>query len=246
MTGPLQKEFNRILPRFNQYVASGNIKEAISLTDNLQLQKILKNKLINESIITLDGITWFPEAPFDIYSMDVDSISVLVEYVRKHQPKTILEFGSGQSTFALSQIIDGLSGYAPDYSSFDDNKELITHYQKILTKYGLNHVTSLYYTPLSKQFLNWRLSSFYDFHDIVIQSESDSIDLVIIDGPIGYNKKNARRPAYYAIKQFLSKHGAIFLDDTNRPDEKQAIEDWSRDIPNSSITWYDSSAMLTF
>ncbi|MCF1750314.1 class I SAM-dependent methyltransferase [Mariniradius sediminis] len=147
------------------------------------------------------------------YTLSFQEIQHIANDIVIHRPATILEIGSGLSTIILSNLISEL-GYKPEFISIDQDASWQKH--------------------LQGQCKN------VDFYDFEIGSNSEfameggkwftippnsilrkkKYDLVIVDGPKGYESKFARFGIVNFLKERVNESSIVFLDDTDREDEK--------------------------
>ena len=59
-------------------------------------------------------------------------------------------------------------------------------------------------------------------------NEINNIDLVLVDGPFGGGSPFARYSAIPFLKEKVKNSVSVYLDDTNRLDEKEIIIEWQK------------------
>lgn len=245
----IKEELERIKPQLNYYIQNGEYHKAIDLTSSLEIKKLIKNQLLTQKRIWFDAIPYVPELQFDIYSMDYDSIVLLQRYILDHRPMTILECGGGVSSILLSLTIQNIQlsdpDYKPHYISVESEEKFSRFYYNITQKYNLDSILTYIHSPLQACRIGLTFSQFYDLKKIIKENKIAKIDMLIVDGPVGYAQHKARRPAYFLAKGFLNSGSSIFLDDTNRDDEKEIFQEWVNDIKNCTWEWYESMAKVT-
>ena len=139
-----------------------NYKELLQENRKIWKDKWLENDLNDHRICGLDD--W-----------DYD---ILIDWIIKNKPKTIVEYGSGESTFIIQTLLESLD-YDYNLFSFENIEQW---YNKIkLSGFDVNNVVSLVEcTPLltetpNKQWQGCRYEHSYE--------NIPKPDLVIIDGP---------------------------------------------------------------
>ena len=124
--------------------------ERLSLTQNIDLKKYLKNYCLNNNLIGFEGVEYLKELEFDIFSMDKDSIDLILEHVKTHRPKVIFEFGGGCSSIILSKFIQFLGeNYDPLYVNLEDNPVYYNKYKQLSEKYKLNKIVNISHPTLN-------------------------------------------------------------------------------------------------
>jgi hypothetical protein len=189
----------------------------------------LKNKELIEEGIALNKINqlidnnFFPTTNFSLKNY---MILHVVNELLINQRKTVLEFGSGYSTFVLNQLINKFNLNIQVFS-VDQDEDWIKF---LSSNYNLNNIQFIH-AKLNKNFEHKNKSYFwYDTNEINSYLNDKKIDLVLIDGPkAGIEKlKYSRLYAAEFLKSNISDDCAIFLDDTNRFAEQEIIEIWSK------------------
>lgn len=245
----IQAEFELIRKEFVQHATQGNYASALNLVKNPQLKKTLKHEFVNKRFIWLDNTPLFEELKFDLYSMDIDSIEILQQYIINSKPNMVVECGGGASSIILSHTMKDMqlkdSSYHPHYVSIESDMKYFEMYSELAHKYDLDTILTYEHSTLVSCTAAGNISDFYDLSSIIQKNSIADIDLLIVDGPIGHQQYMARRPGYYIAKPFLAPSFSIFLDDTDREDEKSIISEWSEDIPNSVVSWYESIAQIS-
>lgn len=151
-----------------------------------------------------------------------DFLKVLVEQLYLHQPKVILEAGSGVSSIILSEALIA--------AQMDCDHYALDHLEKYadLTREKVNHLRSqVWFTPLKSYPIHNQNWLWYDIDPL---EKIPAIDLLVIDGPPENIQPLARYPALPLLISKLSKNAIIILDDTNRADEQQIIQRWQQEF----------------
>lgn len=163
--------------------------------------------------------------PLRGWAISPDVALHLYNYVIEHKPKVILEFGSGASTFIFSEAIKK-NGFGK-VISVDHTEKYSRECFESLDKVGLSSNVEFIIAPLTEwaghHLDNENQSYWYNSLEINIQ---DSIDLVFIDGPPGIQCKYSRYPAMEFIFPYLNSDFKILLDDSDRVDEQEIIDNW--------------------
>ncbi|PSL01263.1 hypothetical protein [Cecembia rubra] len=148
------------------------------------------------------------------FSLSFQTIQHIANDIVIHRPKTILEIGSGLSTMILNNLIKELD-YRPEFISLDQDE----NWQKHLLNYCDLVTFKNFEISEKNEYSKKGKGKWFD-----IPNDSDllnyNFDLVIIDGPKGFESRFARYGILNFLKGKISKSSIIFLDDTNRNDEK--------------------------
>ncbi|MDR1554429.1 MAG: class I SAM-dependent methyltransferase [Campylobacteraceae bacterium] len=160
------------------------------------------------------------------WSMSPDILLRLHEYIMFAKPKKIVELGSGVSTIvicdALRQNGSGL------LYSIDHLEQFGKQTLQNIKKESLEKFVDLRIAPLelwrSKHLHSDKKSVFWYQKKCI--GDIQDIDLLIVDGPPGHTCPFARYPAMPAFYGRLSLNAQIWMDDTNRDEEKEICKTW--------------------
>ena len=221
----LGKDQKRILAKLEAQRSAGvyhDINEYRQLTAYQQLQTYLRPRFI------------LP--PMRDWAISPDFAALLVRLIHDHQPKRIVEFGSGSSTLVCGYCLERLG--AGEIISIDHDPEFAGKTRKDLARHDLARWAdvrvaerrSSTYLDDTGQPIEW-----YDTD--VVDSLPGDIDLVIVDGPPGSTHAFARYPALPALAQRLSANATLVLDDAARPGEQVTLARWQREFKDMTLVF---------
>lgn len=104
---------------------------------------------------------------------DID-YQILTEYITENKPKLIVEYGSGESTWYINNLLDELD-YGGRIVSFEDNE----YYYNLIKEYGLDPKGSVNLVPLETGLEDGSSGARY----IHSYEGLEDVEYVIIDGP---------------------------------------------------------------
>jgi hypothetical protein len=174
-------------------------------------------------------LTFFPQTRG--WAGSPDFLLKLVELVATGSPKYIVEFGSGVSSIVLGAAMKKFSQGKVD--SFDHHKDFRYNTNQLIEVNGLEEVVRIYFSPLKNYIFQEHEWQWYDVTEI--NNIESNIDLLIIDGPPRSIQKRSRYLALPILFDRLSKISTVVLDDSNREDEKQVIEDWNKFLNEKNV-----------
>ena len=188
----------------------------------LELSRVMNADIL--AMTQLNGLLNGEYLPITEYSLRPYTIVHILNEILINNRKTIVEFGSGISTIAISYLIKqkGLNVKLLSFDHDDKWQEAI-NYKYIKENSG---EIEMVHAPLStttngiNEGQRW-----YDEGIIHNKLKNQKIDMIIIDGPLGGLNKFARYPAISIVKKYLDKNGLVVVDDITRPDEKRIVED---------------------
>ncbi len=212
----------------NIHLMTYNIKDIIenqsieftNLFRQIQAFEALQKKLnLNE-----------PLPPLRAWAASPDFLLVITEHIQSTSSKIIMECSSGASTIVLARCIQMQNNghiYSLEHDLYYANKT-----KNELKKHQLEDWVTILHAPLVDI---GNGQKWYDIKDI---PDIPFIDLLVIDGPPGYICERSRYPAIKQLKNKI-KNTTIFLDDSNRPQEKEIIQLWKKENDIKCYTEYE-------
>lgn len=169
--------------------------------------------------------------PITNWGMRPAMIAHILNEIVINKRKNIIEFGSGVSTIYISRLIKQ-NNLDITFASVESNMDWIKILKAQLNEENLGNCVSFIHAPINV----YENSQWYD-KDIIMKNIKDDIDMIIVDGPIGIATPLARFDAIPFIKKYLSQNFIVFLDDTQRKDEKKIINEWEKILNIKSETF---------
>ena len=161
------------------------------------------------------------------WAIDPVFAETIVSTVLRHNPKVVVELGSGTSTvvtaYALQRVGTG------KVISIDDNEQFCGVTRDNIEQHRLTEFAEIHYAPLVATEIDGASYHWYDHSKLNVPSD---IGLVIIDGPPGRTGRHARYPALPVLWSKLGEKVIVLLDDANRADEKEIVDRWLRQYPS--------------
>ena len=172
----------------------------------------------------LNGLLNGEFLPITEYSLRPYTLVHILNDILINNRRTIVEFGSGISTIAISYLIKQ-KGLNVKLISFDHDSK----WQEVITSQYLKDNSSeiqMVHAPLSitTNGIN-KGQRWYDEGVVNKTLKNHKLDMIIIDGPPGETNEFARYPAIGAVKKYLNEDGIVVVDDIHRPDERRLVED---------------------
>lgn len=167
--------------------------------------------------------------PLTLWSILPSTVLHIANEIIINNRKSIIEFGSGFSTFIISRLIER-NNLDIEFYSVESNKEWIQTIKGELNKENLIDYVNIIHAPLTsspytfKGHKNW-----YDVKILDKFCSNKSFDLVVVDGPPGI-ETYARFGAIPYLQSKLKEDFFILLDDTNRLEESEIVEEWSNTL----------------
>lgn len=153
--------------------------------------------------------------PYTTYALDPTEILHILNEVVINQRKCVLELGTGTSTIYLARLAKA-NNMDIQIISVDHNAD----YQEVIKQFCAGEGTASHiqflHAPINEEY-NW-----YDKKVILGGMNNRKVDMVIIDGPPKINgDRNIRANGKTFIEQLLSDSYSIFIDNADRPEERE-------------------------
>lgn len=143
----------------------------------------------------------------------------------------VIEFGMGFSTLCLAQLIK-LKGWNAHIYTVDNSQEWVDKLMQTVRELGLvDYITPIVVpiSPLNNDLAYKNQTLWYDTNQLALKlHNAPKMDIVIVDGPYGGTTPFARYSAFPFIKPYLSSDYVVFLDDTDRSQEKEIALAWKK------------------
>lgn len=230
-SGSMQAEFNTKifsgeLKDLRKSIAREINKSANDTRLDILYQSILLQNVFttNKPLLSITSFSIAPEFGWWLY-----------DYILKSNTTKILEIGSGLSTAIIGSALKkngrgSLVALEHDEVYFNKTLDLINACE-------LQEYVTLVLSPLKNYMLASDNYKWYDVpYEILIDKFGQyGVDMMLVDGPPAAIGPLARYPALPLIKDYLSNHVVIILDDGDREDEKEIIARWlSENLPTFS------------
>ena len=216
----------RLLRALHQKVNTRIAREISSSTKELKAEVWQSYRQI-EAMQQLLSLLKFsaPVPPTRSWAASPDLLLTLAQLVQKHNPKLVVELGSGVSTLVVAKA------GAKKVISIDHSGEFADKTREILKEHKVRGV------EIRVAQLKAHISG-VDWYDTAVIKDLKRIDLLIVDGPPGSKNPEARMPARAEFIAKLSPRAIIVIDDVNREGERKLAESFAKALPNHVLTIY--------
>ncbi len=184
----------------------------------------LDGHLLSEAQALAQLLTRFsPRAPLPIvggWALSPSALLWLVDFVERAAPSMVVECGSGTSTLWLAHAVRERG--AGRVIALEHDAHFAEKTREMLRVHGLEDWAEVRLAPLTETTTPRGTFSWYDVEPPL----TESIDLLIVDGPPKTTGRLARYPALPVLTKWLSTGAHILVDDVSRPDEQEAVAYW--------------------
>jgi predicted O-methyltransferase YrrM len=160
-----------------------------------------------------------------------DLLLWLVEFVRREQPRVVVECGSGLSTMWIALALRE-AGHGR-VIALEHDETHAAHTRSLLEEHGVAEHAEVRHGWLEKVELPSGTSQPW-YHPSSF-SDIESIDLLFVDGPPADTAPLARLPAIPLLAERLSPRSVIVLDDLVRSEERTVLAEWLNLLPEASV-----------
>ena len=160
------------------------------------------------------------------WKADTGLLTLIVDLIFEHRPKTVVELGAGASTLIAARAI-GREGYGGRLVSYDQHADFVAATSAWLL--DNEAVAEIRHAPIASPTGRWA-DLWYDLGGV-----PDTIDLLLIDGPPWAIDAQVRGKAQCLFDR-MAPGGIAVLDDAARPGERLVIKQWKRDWP--MVEWH--------
>lgn len=197
-----------------------NIKEFDKMIEGKLSNYFSQQEALNEIKRMFPDLSFFPLTRG--WAGSPDFLLKLVELIVSESPKYIVELGSGVSSVVLGAAMKKFSQGKVD--SFDHEQSFTFKSKRLLEINELSDIVNITYSPLTVQ--NFQDTEWQWYDESRIKEIENGIDLLVVDGPPRFLQDRSRFLALPILFDKLSTNSTIVLDDANRENEKQVVEDW--------------------
>jgi hypothetical protein len=167
--------------------------------------------------------------PWSEWALRPTAILDVLSALRQEDRRIVVECGAGLSTlFIAEQLLR--RGHGHIYA-FEHNVEWCRVVEGLLREHKLDDVATVIHAPLEQARVDGRPCVWYAAAALEPLAALPTIDLLLVDGPPGSVGPLARYPALPRFWDKLTERSLVLLDDGDRADERQIVEDWRRRYP---------------
>lgn len=173
------------------------------------------------------------------WALTGDSAALLAREVLTRKPEAVLELGSGVSTLILGQILK--RNGSGRLLSIDHDPAWANQTRRFVEFLGLDDVVSVVDAPLKDVAVGNTVATWYDIPKSSLDNLG-AIDLLLVDGPPQARDTHmaARHPAFPLLRDRLSPHALIFVDDASRKSESEMVQEWQLEDSAWQPLWFDT------
>ncbi len=158
------------------------------------------------------------------WSLDIDSINWLTDFIRENKCCRILEFGSGTSSVVFANLVKSRECGTPQVVSLEQDESYAEQSRELIEKNGFDESVMVIHCPLGEREHTLGRITGYDVTEDTFKVLPDSwrADMLFVDGPAtdGWG----RLPAIEDSMNYLAPGCFLVMDDALRDDELKIAE----------------------
>lgn len=202
-------------------------------SDAVRLARLVER--IAPGAAALPGLAGWAVTPSTLLEM-TDEID------RRSGPLTIVECGSGSSTLFFALLLRQ-RGQGGQVFALESSTQYAEETREHLRRLGVAEHATVVDAPLVRQPMPDGTSQ--RWFDLAALPDVGSIDLLFVDGPVGWAAKQARYPAVPMLGARLAPGAWVVLDDTHRPAEQAIVERWLTEDHGASLSRHRENGRST-
>jgi predicted O-methyltransferase YrrM len=148
------------------------------------------------------------------------TFAVLIQELHSFPVRSLIEFGSGVSSARLALSLPHVK-----IVSIESDPSHHQRTMQLLERFVPHHDVSLELRTLC-----WQRHGLAFYQGYGVGQLPASVDAIIVDGPPGWTARG-RESCLYQVFQSLRVGGRVFLDDYDRPAERQIVRNWQASYP---------------
>jgi rhodanese-related sulfurtransferase len=157
-----------------------------------------------------------------------DFLYHLAQHIDAQRPQVVVECSSGVSTVVAARCLQRL-GQGHVYS-LEHDALYAEKTRQLLRDFGLDAWATVLHAPLVKGEAG---TLWYDAS--TLPADIGPIELLVVDGPPMATGRLARYPALPRLLGRMAERFAVFVDDADRPDEREMVARWQREVPSLAV-----------
>lgn len=200
---------------------------AVVLAETAQLRSlVIESERQHYALVQVRPLVDQLPVGFTRWSADPILVHNAVRLLVETRPGLVLECGSGSSTVIMARCLRVLG--RGRVISVDHDPAYADRTRELLRLHGVDDLAIVVTAPLVLREAGGQTLRWYgaEYEPLL----TDSIDVLLVDGPPGSSGPRARYPAIPILSPHLAPHCSILLDDGNRSDERAIARAWASEL----------------
>jgi predicted O-methyltransferase YrrM len=181
--------------------------------------------------------------PWSNWALPPRGLLEVLKTVQEFESPTIVECGSGVSTMHLARAVREMGGGR--VIALEQDADWADYMRRMLARSGLANHATIVVAPIEKTVVCDRPTTWYALPDSALPGGT-SIDVVLVDGPRGAEGELSRLGALPRLWDRLSSRAVVYLDDTDRAEERAIAQLWRERFAVSESPTHSQHGMSRF
>lgn len=161
--------------------------------------------------------------PWSNWALPPRGLMDALKTVQEFDAPTIVDCGSGVSTVHFARAVKEIG--RGQVIALEQDAAWAAYIEKILERNGLAQHARIVVAPLQDATFCGRATRWYAVPADLLPAGAE-VDVIVADGPTGQDGSLTRIGALPFFWERLSDRGAVYLDDTRRPEEQEICRLW--------------------
>jgi hypothetical protein len=181
--------------------------------------------------------------PWTNWALPPRGLLEVLKTIQEFDAPVIVDCGTGVSTLHLARAVREIG--KGRVIALEQDADWAAFVRKLLERNGLQQYVTIHVTQLENTTICGRETQWYALPADLLDANA-RIDVVIADGPTGRDGSLTRIGALPRFWERLSDRGAVFLDDTRRPEEQEICRIWREQFAVSETSVGTEHGMSKF
>lgn len=199
---------------------------SVNVKLNNLLRRVNETEASLQEMVNIRPLLDGPPLDYGGWAMDPHLGKTMAQLIARHEPRFVVECGSGTSTVFIAQCLkrkktDGRVLALEHLDRFAEET------RKMLRDHEVEEYGTVITAPLEQRDLEGRNQPWYGV-DLAHFDQEPAIDLIVVDGPPATTGQWARYPALPLLRGYLADECVVLLDDGDRDEETAIAQNWAR------------------
>ena len=207
-----------------------SVRQVTSELDGVRAELRVNRAEIEETraLVALQEPRFATPLPWSNWALPPRGLLDALKTVQEFDAPTIVDCGSGVSTLHFARAVKEIG--RGRVVALEQDPAWAAYIERILERNGLQQFARVVVAPLQDASFCGRATRWYAVPADLLPADA-RVDVVIADGPTGQDGSLTRIGALPYFFDRLSERGAVFLDDTRRPEEQEICRLWREQFP---------------
>jgi predicted O-methyltransferase YrrM len=155
------------------------------------------------------------------FAIEPDLAACLTRLIIETEARMVMELGSGLSTVLMGLALQHTND--AEVVALEHDARFKEKTERLLREFKVDATARIELCKMCDVMVQ---NDIYRWYDTTVLSDVSPIDLLLVDGPPGFENAMARYPAIPVLLQHMRPGGIIVVDDYKRDGEKACVSQW--------------------